>query len=151
MMENENFDEKEFNHFDDVAEEINNSPEDYTVSGGTRFVNYIIDMVIFYAIIFVPEFAGFSIITTNTLFIYVIMFLYYSITEGLFGASIGKLITGCVVVDKNGNKVSSTKAMGRSLCRFIPFEAFSFLGNRARGWHDTITDTYVVKKNFLDK
>jgi hypothetical protein len=34
----------------------------------------------------------------------------------------------------------------RSLCRLIPFEPFSFLGSDARGWHDSITKTRVVRK-----
>jgi len=32
----------------------------------------------------------------------------------------------------------------RSLCRFIPLEAFSFLFNDGSGWHDTISSTKVI-------
>jgi len=69
----------------------------------------------------------------------------YSLFEGVFGTSIGKLVTGCRVVGPDGLKVSFGKAVLRSLCRMIPFEQFSFLGSAARGWHDSITETYVVE------
>jgi uncharacterized RDD family membrane protein YckC len=71
--------------------------------------------------------------------------IYYILMEGIFGRTLGKLITGTVVVDGFGNKPSFGKIIGRSFARLIPFEAFSFLGSTGRGWHDSLTDTYVVK------
>jgi len=56
---------------------------------------------------------------------------------------------GTIVVDERGNKISFGKAALRSLCRIIPFEAFSFLGEEGRGWHDTITNTYVIPKSAI--
>ena len=35
--------------------------------------------------------------------------------------------------------------------RLIPFEILSFLGMPARGWHDSISKTFVVNKNLLDE
>jgi hypothetical protein len=34
----------------------------------------------------------------------------------------------------------------RTLSRFIVFEALSYLGSVSRGWHDSLSGTYVVKK-----
>ncbi len=64
--------------------------------------------------------------------------------EATLGTTVGKLITGCVVVDAKGRRTSNAKIAGRSAARFIPFDAFSFIGNR--GWHDSLSDTYAVKK-----
>ena len=49
-----------------------------------------------------------------------------------------------VVVLEDGTKPTTSDIVIRSLCRFIPFEAFSFLGDEGRGWHDSLSDTYVV-------
>ena len=35
----------------------------------------------------------------------------------------------------------------RTLVRMVAFEAFTFLNDNARGWHDTLSVTYVVKKH----
>lgn len=75
----------------------------------------------------------------------VIMLIYYVPLEAMFGRTLGKLVTGTKVVDENGNPPTWGKAFGRTLCRFIPFEAFSFFKSDARGWHDSIPKTYVVK------
>ena len=75
-----------------------------------------------------------------------VFFLYYFISEALTARTIGKLITGTVVVTKNGEKPSLKAIAIRSASRLVPFEAFSFLGNNV-GWHDKWSDTYVVKKN----
>jgi hypothetical protein len=34
----------------------------------------------------------------------------------------------------------------RTLSRFIIFEGLSYLGSVSRGWHDSLSGTYVVKK-----
>lgn len=65
--------------------------------------------------------------------------------EGFTGKTIGKLLTGTKVVDSTGGPASIKTAFLRSLCRYIPFEPFSFLSSDARGWHDSITKTWVIK------
>lgn len=70
---------------------------------------------------------------------------YYTVLEAAFkGRTIGKWLTGTMAVQTNGAMLSFKKALLRTLCRFIPFEAFSALGGKP--WHDTITDTVVVNK-----
>jgi uncharacterized RDD family membrane protein YckC len=70
---------------------------------------------------------------------------YYLVMEAAFGRTIGKLATGTRVVTVEGGAASFGQILGRTLCRLIPFEAFSFLTENAVGWHDSIPKTRVVK------
>lgn len=75
--------------------------------------------------------------------------LYYSFMEGAFGFSIGKLITNTRVVDEYGRPLGFRRALLRSVCRLIPFEGFSLLMSEdsiRRGWHDSLSKTYVVNR-----
>ena len=76
----------------------------------------------------------------------IILVTYYTLLETLFGRTPGKLIMGTRVVDEDGSRPSFDQVLGRTLCRFIPFEAFTFLGNKGvpYGWHDKIPKTKVV-------
>nr|WP_315219825.1 RDD family protein [uncultured Flavobacterium sp.] len=134
-------------------------------SSGKRFLNYIIDMIffviamylfgLFLGILIALGFEGISFwmqglgdLGWNLIGI-TILLVYYTLTEGFFGRSVGKFITGTVVVDENGEKINFGSALKRSLCRLIPFDGLSFFGSR--GWHDSITDTYVVEKKALEE
>ncbi|OIV42890.1 RDD family protein [Flavobacterium johnsoniae] len=136
-------------------------------SSGARFLNYIIDLI-FFVIILIA--IGILIGVLTALFgmtelgvwvdnlgdlgwniiVVVISVIYYTLLEGFFGRSIGKFITGTIVVDENGEKPTIATAFKRSLCRLIPFDAFTFLGG-SRGWHDSISGTYVVSKKGLEE
>ena len=70
---------------------------------------------------------------------------YYFILEATTGRTLGKLITGTKVVSHDGRAPTIGQIAGRSFCRLIPFEAFSFFGKPTRGWHDSIPKTFVVK------
>lgn len=123
------------------------------VSGGARFGHYLIDFILLYAINF-----GISMIlaivspeTLNTMptivsyiISYLILVAYYFILESTIQRTVGKFVTDSVVIDEYGNKPSNAAILGRSFARIIPFEAFSCLGER--GWHDTLSNTYVVTK-----
>ena len=75
----------------------------------------------------------------------IVFIIFYMISEILLKAkTIGKYITKTVVAIEDGSKPKSSDILLRSLCRLIPFEAFSFLGAKGKGWHDTISKTYVV-------
>ncbi len=75
---------------------------------------------------------------------YGIYVLYYIIFEITTQKTIGKYISKTKVVDVFGNKPKLSAIIGRTFARFIPFEAFSFLGSNARGWHDSLPDLYVI-------
>ena len=126
------------------------------VGKGLRLANFVIDVFItqlgigfmigiFAAVILGDRSDEFLNSPLLNLSFYLILPTYYILMEGLFGRSLGKLITGTKVVDSFGHKPSFGKIIGRSFARLIPFEAFSFLGDTGRGWHDSLTDTYVVK------
>jgi uncharacterized RDD family membrane protein YckC len=71
---------------------------------------------------------------------------YYVAFEAASGATLGKLITGTRVVCADGRgKPSLGQIIGRTFIRFVPFDAFSFLGSSTGGWHDRWSGTLVVR------
>lgn len=76
------------------------------------------------------------------LFGYGLLVLYYFVSEILLQRTIGKFATNTIVIDEYGNKPSNKAIFIRSISRLIPFEPLSCLGER--GWHDTISKTFVV-------
>ena len=129
-------------------------------SPGSRFVNYLLDsiciMIAFWAVFFIlfllNEETPIQILDlvgaeSGVAFIYLLYFLvffgYYFGLEALTGRTVGKAITRTIVVSEDGKKADVSKIMVRNLCRFIPLEVFSFLGNGI-GWHDTLSKTRVV-------
>lgn len=122
-------------------------------STGQRLANLIIDYIGFYVFAFcvgvVIGLAGYGtqLSEMNDHLLGVILMVTYLIPqEALFGRTFGKLITKTKVVDMQNNKIGFGRAIGRTLGRFIPFEAFSFLGGRGRprGIHDRISGTKVI-------
>jgi len=79
----------------------------------------------------------------DLLFGSVLVFTYYIVFEGIWSRTPGKWAFGTVVVNEAGARPSFRQIAGRTACRFIPFEAFSFFG--VRGWHDSIPNTRVVR------
>lgn len=127
---------------------------------GKRFINYIIDIICFLIFTFLIGILlgilsmtlGFNL-PQNDFFYNIIglicVIIYYSTLEILTkGRTIGKLITGTKVVMIDGSTPTTKDFFMRSLCRVIPFEAFSFLGEN--GWHDSITKTTVVNKKAFE-
>ena len=56
-----------------------------------------------------------------------------------------KFITKTKVITEYGEKPSFKTIFIRTLVRFVPFEAFSFLSpERPRGWHDRWSKTIVI-------
>ena len=78
-----------------------------------------------------------------------IRMLYYIGLESLTGVTIGKLVTGTVVVNERGQRPTTGQVVGRSFAPIIPFDPFSFLSMTSGGWHDTLSKTHVVKKKAL--
>ena len=153
----------EYNHdeMEKIRQDLQKAKVSYPVSEGIRFLNYILDFGAYMLIsVLINVFLG---ILSNTLgfdlewidnigvignyfFGFIIMSAYYIFFEGIFSQSPGKMITGTIVVTEDGEKPNLERIMTRTLCRFIPFEAFSFLGSDAVGWHDSLSKTRVVKK-----
>jgi uncharacterized RDD family membrane protein YckC len=74
----------------------------------------------------------------------VISLLYFVTTEALLQRTLAKFLTGTMVVTASGARPSLGQIVGRSLIRFIPFEAFTFLGTHPVGLHDSLSGTRVV-------
>ena len=141
---------------------------DLYASTGNRFVNLIIDVIAYYIISFIlglilgllstigidgPLEFLVSMETIGSLVYGIVVFiLYYTVMETLTQKSLGKYVTKTMVVLEDGSKPKMQDVFIRSLCRNIPFDHFSFLGSDTRGWHDSISETYVVdEKLFLAK
>ncbi len=150
---------------------IEQTPEDPSIfeefyersSAGKRLANYLIDLVLFYILLFLlgfilamvsPTFAG---IVTNdrsdfglldrliTLLLYAV---YMSAVEALFhGKSLGKLITKTKAVNMDGSQITTAKAFERGFSRAVPFCVFSAFGNPSNPWQDRWTDTMVINEN----
>jgi len=76
----------------------------------------------------------------------IIVVLYYTVLEYFFkGKTLGKLITKTRAVTLENERLDFQTAFIRSLCRVIPFEAFSFIGEDSNGWHDSISKTKVIE------
>ena len=138
---------------------------------GQRLANYIIDLVVFYAIlifiVYISSVIYFSINPSaaeeylrnkdsagTSLFYYVlaytVLILVYTLFEGgLKGKTIGKYITKTRAVKLDGSKITWKDALLRTLSRIVPFEPFSGLGDNL--WHDSWTNTMVVKEKSLLK
>ncbi len=119
---------------------------------GTRFGNNIIDTIVFYFLIFlsamlfdevlgiVPE-GGSGWFLIYFVFLYII---FHTGFEHFFSKTPGKFLTKTTVVNKDGNKPTFSNLLGRNAARLIPFDGLSFLISE-RGWHDQLSNTYVIK------
>ncbi|MBO0358780.1 RDD family protein [Hymenobacter sp. BT186] len=142
-----------------VFAELLNSPLAMTpATTGQRILNYVVDLVAFYIIIFVFAIA-YSMIAAfsgnqemvndldspwTTVVSFLILLSYYFIMESLTGRTMGKLVTRTKVVMEDGSKLTAKAVMQRTLSRLIPFEAFTFFGS-GPGLHDRLANTRVVK------
>jgi uncharacterized RDD family membrane protein YckC len=81
----------------------------------------------------------------NVLIFLIVAITYFSFFESMTGRTVGKYITKTKVVDENGNLPKLKTILLRSVCRFIPFEQLSFLGEDNSGWHDKLSVTKVVE------
>lgn len=122
---------------------------------GRRFGTYIVDYVGYMVLAgFIGAVLGFTFgeqalwLFEGATGIFVsigIMFVYYGVFEGLWARTPGKWVFGTVVVTEQGHRPSFGQIMGRTACRFLPFEPFSLLLNETgTGWHDSIPRTRVV-------
>ncbi|MFT3681659.1 MAG: RDD family protein [Ferruginibacter sp.] len=119
---------------------------------GRRLGNYIIDSIIILIIVLTFYFAALNnnlfarstdytgLLITNV----VALIIYYVLFEAVFNTTAGKSATNTIIVNEDGERPSFVQVLGRSFARLIPFEAFTFLAAGTRGWHDTLTNTYVV-------
>ncbi len=108
-----------------------------------RIVNYLMDRIAVFVIVvsyyFVTRDATQAIVLDS-----VLLFFYYLVFEYIGNRTLGKLLTNTKVVSESSRRPSFLSIFLRSLCRFVPFEMFSFGGKQPLGWHDRWSKTAVV-------
>lgn len=145
-----------------TADLLNIESEMVRASSGQRFLNYIIDLLLFYALIFLlgitlgllapstieylnDDSTSFNLY--DRVFTLVFYAVYMGAMEAIFkGKTLGKLITGTRAVDMDGNKISTKTAFSRGFSRAVPFCAFSALGTPCNPWQDRWTNTMVINE-----
>lgn len=165
----------ENNHEDSINEQKDNllGDESYIenhfeyATQGQRFLNWLIDNLLmrfglsylsgmglgFIIGIAAPDFFQNIAYSENSTMIFGLLgvliaylnyIFYYTLCEKLFkGYTLGKLITGTRAIRQDGSELTFRNALLRSLSRCVPFEVFS--GFSTLTWHDSWTDTMVIK------
>ena len=147
------------------------SLEDYLVlsknfSAGfwTRFVAYVIDMIVIYAISsllntfsfgLLNKQLDFPILGEESLSYVIVMFTYFIAMTYFFSQTLGKMIMKIKVETNKGEKLSLADVVYRELVGrlltiflvYLPYLAVVFT-NKKKGLHDFIADTVVVKEDF---
>lgn len=155
-IEKRNIDTSEFETIKEqatVEKEQKQKVDSNVVGSGIRFVNFLIDFIVWLILAFILSFIiGIFVQPTDqgilTLFGYVLIFAtliaYYAIMEIRFQKTVGKFITKTKVVKMNGEKPTNGDIITRTFCRLIPFDRISFLFVK-NGIHDFLSKTKVVK------
>ncbi|GAB1856148.1 hypothetical protein MHTCC0001_09830 [Flavobacteriaceae bacterium MHTCC 0001] len=144
----------DINKFDKIIEtatiekEQKQKVDSNVVSSGIRFLNFLIDFIIWLIIAAIFTFPLNANNGNQMLLGYMIMFAafigYYGIMEIKFQKTVGKFITKTKVVKINGEKPEKGDIIARTFYRLIPFDRLSFLFVK-NGFHDLLSKTKVIK------
>jgi uncharacterized RDD family membrane protein YckC len=122
--------------------------DSYTVGTKIRFLNFIIDFIIWLIMV---EIFTFPLNANNGIqmllgcLILLGTFIgYYAIMEIKFQKTVGKFVTKTRVIKLNGQKPQNSDIISRTFCRLIPFDRISFVFFK-NGIHDILSKTKVVK------
>ena len=130
----------------------------------TRFVAYVIDMIVIYAISsllntfsfgLLNKQLDFPILGEESLSYVIVMFTYFIAMTYFFSQTLGKMIMKIKVETNKGEKLSFADVVYRELVGrlltiflvYLPYLAVVFT-NKKKGFHDFIADTVVVKEDF---
>jgi len=98
-----------------------------------------------------PILTSFSLLNNSSsidITVFIMLLIYYTyclLSELAFKNTFGKFIVGLKIISiKTGLKPSNIQIIGRTFCRMIPFDVFSFFAKNPRGWHDSIPNTIVT-------
>ena len=131
-----------------VEKEQKLNVESNVVGSEIRFLNFLIDFIIWLiiaAILTFPLNANDGTQMFLGYFILIVSFIgYYAIMEIKFQKTIGKYVTKTRVVKTNGERPENSDIISRTFCRLIPFDRVSFLFVK-NGFHDSLSKTKVVK------
>ena len=147
-----------------TIEDYMNLSKNFYAGFWTRFVAYLIDMIVIYAIAsllntfsfgLLNKQLDFPILGEESLSYVIVMFAYFILMTYFFSQTLGKMIMKIKVETNKGDKlgimdVVYREVVGRLLTIFlayIPYLAVAFT-NKKKGLHDYIADTVVVKEDF---
>ena len=129
-----------------------------------RFVAYVIDMIVIYAVAsllntlsfgLLNKQVDFPILGEESLSYVIVMFTYFISMTYFFSQTLGKMIMKIKVETNRGDKLNLADVVYRELVgrlltiflAYIPYIAVAFI-NKKKGLHDFIADTVVVKEDF---
>ena len=130
----------------------------------SRFIAYLIDMIVIYAISsllntfsfgLLNKQLDFPILGEESLSYVIVMFTYFIAMTYFFSQTLGKMIMKIKVETNKGEKLSLADVVYRELVGrlltiflvYLPYLAVVFT-NKKKGLHDFIADTVVVKEDF---
>lgn len=132
----------------------------YHATGAKRFLNYLVDWITFsilwdiwlrgwYVRILValhfPLASRIEILLISLMGEIATFCLLVGGAEAATGGkTLGKVFTQTRAINDDGSRISPKTALLRCLSRFVPFEAFSALGNPSYPWHDRWTHSMVI-------
>ena len=105
-----------------------------------RIGNFIIDFIIIFIAALIITIFSLRVHYFREIF-YLTYFLYYFIFETFLGKTPGKFLTKTVVIDQKGKRPHFLRIILRTLLRFNPFDAISYLFGREQGMHDFFSGT----------
>jgi uncharacterized RDD family membrane protein YckC len=90
-----------------------------------RWGGTVIDLLLLVIVVLAPlaflEVKGLEFIAVIGI---LVLIAYYPVTEGLWGRTLGKLVTGTIVVDKDGRRANFGQVMIRTALRLIEVNPF---------------------------
>ena len=130
----------------------------------TRFISYLIDMIVIYAISsllntisfgLLNKVLDFPILGEESLSYVIVMFTYFISMTYFFSQTLGKMIMKIKIETNRGDKLNFADVVYRELVgrlltiflAYLPYLAVAFT-NKKKGLHDFIADTVVVKEDF---
>jgi uncharacterized RDD family membrane protein YckC len=121
-----------------------------------RWLGAWIDIVVLFSFLLVPDFLLGNALYQDTIWIWAgALVIYFPIVEGIWGRSLGKLITGTIVVDNAGRAPGMLKAGLRTVLRLVEVNPILLGGlpaaiavaasKRRQRLGDMLAQTYVVR------
>jgi len=136
--------------------ELQNEIESNVANSMLRLVHLLVDTIAYLILFFIIA-GTINLLLTGVnqiisgfisfVLLFALYFAYYIVLEVKLGKTLGKMLTKTVVVKLNGERPTSTDIFIRTLCRFIPFDQFSYIFTK-NGFHDYLSKTMVIKNRY---
>jgi len=125
---------------------------------GIRFVAQVVDWVALFVVGYVIALAtgdatggGFQLQGGSAFLWFGVSFAYFVALEGLYGQTVGKRLTGIVVLTESGDPIDTTESLVRNVLRIVDGFLFYAIGailvftsDRKQRLGDRVADTVVV-------